>query len=120
MYPSLLCTSKNQKMHIWNLVAHASSWSLWSFQEKLVPQEMNEIKIQHRGNVAILTSTTKYICMKVKVFHLCKYKTQGFTFVVLNHHFYKGLLNQNMQWLQTLLAQKISSLVVGYGLFQKT
>jgi hypothetical protein len=102
MCPSLLWTSKNQKMHIWNLVAHASSWSLWSLQEKLVPQKMTEIKIQHRGNVAILTSISKYICMKLKVFHLCKYKTQGLTFVVFHHHFCKGLLNQNMQWLQTL------------------
>ncbi len=81
---------------------------------------MNEIKIQHRGNGAILTYITNYIRMRVKVFHLCKYKTQGLTFVVFHHHFCKGLLNQNMQQLQTMLAQPFSSLVVHYGLFQKT
>jgi hypothetical protein len=80
---------------------------------------MNEIKIQHKGNGAILTCITKYICTKVKAFHLCKYKTQGLTFVVFHHHFCKGLLNQNMQWLQTMLAQPFSSFVVDYGLFQK-
>jgi hypothetical protein len=68
-------------------------------QEKIVPQKMDGIEIQHGNIGAILRCVTKYFYMTIKACSLCEYKAQGFqeTFVVLHHHSCKILLNQNMQ-----------------------
>jgi hypothetical protein len=67
-------------------------------EEPSIPQEMNEMEIQHGDVCATLTYVTKCFHMKIEVCNLCKYKAQGplETFVVLHQHFCKGLLSQNI------------------------
>lgn len=71
------------------------------------------------GHCAILTNIAKYFHMKIVACNLCKHNAQGLqeTFVLFHHHFCKGLLSQNMQWLYTLLAHPFSSFIVYYYLF---
>jgi hypothetical protein len=58
------------------------------------------MEIQNGDIGATLTCITKCFHMRLEVYNICKYKTQGplETFSVLHHHSCKGLLNQNMQW----------------------
>jgi hypothetical protein len=66
----------------------------------MVPQEMNEMEIQHRDIGATLTCITICFHMRLKFYNNRKYKTQGplETFFAFHHHSCKGLLSQNMQW----------------------
>jgi hypothetical protein len=60
---------------------------------------MNEMETQHGDIGATMTCITKCFHMRIEVFNICKYKTQGplKTFFLLHHHHScKGLLRQNM------------------------